>query len=140
MKYVLEKRFLFFLVAIFIVYIFCTQVYINQLTNHIEKERERVINIARTLELWKEFTINWEGSFDQEKLHLVNADINVTKVERDTAELGIKEGEKMYALYYSSPVNEDMYRRYFSELVLGNYFYLVTDSDGKIQDLFWSKP
>ncbi len=140
MKYVLEKRLLFFLVAIFVVYIVCSLVYINQLSNHIENERERVVNIARTLELWKEITINWEGIFDQEKMHLVNADINVTKVERDTAELGIKESEKMYVLYYSSPVNEDMYRRYFSELVLGNYYYLITDSDGKIQELFWDKP
>ena len=40
MKYVLEKRFLFFLVAIFIAYIVCSQVYINQLSNKIEKERE----------------------------------------------------------------------------------------------------
>tara|TARA_Y100001968_G_scaffold251008_1_gene236153 strand:- start:779 stop:1201 length:423 start_codon:yes stop_codon:yes gene_type:complete len=140
MKYVLEKRFLFFLVAIFIAYIVCSQVYINQLSNKIEKERERVINIARTLELWKDITINLKGHFDLEKLHLVNSDLNVTKIERDTAELGINEGEKLYAVYYSRPVNENMYRRYFSELVLGNYFYLVTDSDGKIQELFWDKP
>lgn len=141
MKYVLEKRIvLFFLVAIFIAYIVWSQVYINQLSKHISIEKERVINIARNLELWKDITINYDGYFDQEKLLQKNKEIKVTKIDRDESELGIKEGEKLYAVYYSSPGNENMFRRYFSELVLGNYFYLVTGSDGKIRELFWDKP
>jgi hypothetical protein len=141
MKYVLEKRvFLFLLIAIFIAYIVWSQVYINQLSKRISTEKERVINIARTLELWKGITINYGGYFDEEKLLQENNEIKVTKIDRNESELGIKEGEKLYAVYYSSPGNENMFRRYFSELVLGNYLYLVTDSDGKIRELFWDKP
>jgi hypothetical protein len=30
--------------------------------------------------------------------------------------------------------------KYFSELVLGNYFYIVIDENGKIKEMFWGKP
>jgi hypothetical protein len=141
MKYLWEKRVvLFFLVAIFIAYVVWSQIYINQLSRHISTEKERVISIARNLELWKDITINYGGYFDQEKMLQENKEIKVTKIDRDESELGIKESEKLYIVYYSNPGNENMFRRYFSELVLGNYFYLVTDSDGKIRELFWDKP
>jgi hypothetical protein len=141
MKHTWKKRIVLSSIgAIFIVYVIWSQVYINQLSKDILVEKKRAINIAKNLELWKDITINYNGYFDQKKLLQKNKEIKVTKIDRKESELGIKEGEKLYILYYSSPVKENMLQRYFSELVLGNYFYLVTDSDGKIRDFFWDKP
>lgn len=132
---------LFSLGAIFIAYAVWSQVYIKQLSNDISVEKERVINIARVLELWKDITVNYDGYLDQEKLLQENK-IEVEEINRNASELGIKEGEKMYImLYHPSSADENkLRRRYFSELVLGNYFSLITDSDGKIRELSWDKP
>ncbi|MDP2570974.1 hypothetical protein Q8W40_02180 [Vibrio penaeicida] len=92
--------------------------------------------MARHLELWKEITVNNSGYLNQAALLQENLDIQITPVEN----ADIEDGQRFYAMYYSEAAKEQDFRQYFSELVLGNYFYILTDADGKIREFFWDKP
>ncbi|SHO55569.1 hypothetical protein [Vibrio quintilis] len=123
----------------FIGYVIWSQLYINHMSNILSSERVRVLNIARSLELWKNITINDSGYFYPDKL-FKNEEIELKEINRSKSETGINKGEKMYILYYKKDIDETKFQRYFSDLVLDNYFYLITDADGKIKELFWDKP
>ncbi len=133
MKYICKKQIVLFF--IFIAYVTWSQVYINHLSNSIPIEKERALNIARHLELWKNITVNYDRYL--EPLLQENKKIRIVKIERDKSELGIKKNENMYSMYHLDSVDENALQKYVSDSVLDGYFYIITDSDGKIQDLFW---
>ncbi|CCN35724.1 hypothetical protein VIBNISO65_440055 [Vibrio nigripulchritudo SO65] len=117
-------------------YLLWSLFYINHLSKQVETEKSRVMSVARNLELWKQITIKNDGHLDQNTLMQENQDIHIELVENAYVE----EGHKFYMMYYSEPAKEQDFKRYFSELVLDDYFYIVTDSDGKIKEFFWDKP
>ncbi|MBD1558022.1 hypothetical protein HC752_13865 [Vibrio sp. S9_S30] len=121
---------------IILAYFFWSLLTINQLTKQVTTEKARVANVARSLELWKQITISSDGYLNQSVLLKENQDIQITPVE-DT---DIEDGQRFYVMYYSETAKEQDFRQYFSDLVLGNYFYILTDSDGKIREFFWDKP
>ncbi|BCL69032.1 hypothetical protein TUMSATVNIG1_09720 [Vibrio nigripulchritudo] len=117
-------------------YLLWSLFYINHLSKQVETEKSRVMSVARNLELWKQITIKNDGHLDQNTLMQENQDIHIELV----ANAYVEEGHKFYMMYYSEPLKEQDFKRYFSELVLDDYFYIVTDSDGKVKELFWDKP
>lgn len=131
------KRWLLYLLStFFLVYLFWSLLYIDQLSKQLTTEKTRVVSMARHLELWKEITGNNSGYLNQAVLLQENQDIQITLVEN----ADIEDGQRFYAMYYSEAAKEQDFRQYFSELVLGNYFYILTDADGKIREFFWDKP
>ncbi len=141
MKYICKKRvILFFLEATAIVYVIWSLVYINQLSNDVSVEKKRALNIARHLKLWKDISINYDGYFDQERLLQENKEIKVVNIEYDKSKFGIKKDEKLYVMYHSNPASENRFQHYFSELVILDLYYIVTDFDGRIQEFSWDKP
>ena len=119
MKYAWKKHVVLFSIgAIFIVYVAWSQFHIYQLSKNLSVEEERVFNIARHLELWKDITINYDGYLDQEKFLDENREIELTKIDRNESEIGIKKGDKLYIMYYKTSTNKNKLRRYFSDLVL----------------------
>ncbi len=141
MKHIGKKRvILFFLRTIAIVYIIFSLLYINQLSNDVSVEKKRVINIARHLKLWKSISINHNGYFDQESVLQENKGIMVAEIEHDKFKFDIKKDEKLYVMYYSNPASENKFQQYFSELVVLDFYYIITDFDGRIIEFSWDKP
>lgn len=126
------------LVALFVVYVIWSQFQISQLTKKLSIEKNRVFSIARNLELWKKLTLEYDGKLDVKRLSLDQKELEIEQIDREDS--GIRPDEKLFVMYYNSPPNTRELKRYTSDLVLGGYLSIVTDSDLRIKSLGWDKP
>ena len=127
--------------VIAIIYLLWSQIALYKYRVALEEEKARVYNIADHLELWKEISIKYDGHFDVDKLGKSQRNIEITKINRRDG-LSIPDDEMLYVMYYDklNDRRKNELNRFFSDLVLNNYFYVITDDDGKIKDMFWDKP
>ncbi len=118
-----------------------SQVALYKYREALEIEKSRVYNIADHLELWKEISITYNGYLDVEKLSQDPRNIEITKINRKNGTF-IPDSENLYVMYYDKLNNQRKkeLKRFFSDLVLNNYFYVITDHNGKIKEIFWDKP
>ncbi len=128
--------------AIIIIYLVWSQIELYKYQEALEVEKARVYSIADHLELWKEISIKYDGYLDLEKLGKDQRDIKITQINRrDGASLDNDEG-MFYVMFHNEldKQRKSELDRFFSDLVLGNYFYVITDKNGKIKEMFWDKP
>lgn len=111
--------------------------------NHLQlgQERQRVLNIAYNLEVAKALIRKQECKVSLADLKTEIADVSISKVNNPDA-VYLKSGEEHYIMAYSRPSAEKIIERYdyFSERVLSNYFAVIVDRQGMVQDMFWDKP
>jgi hypothetical protein len=124
-----------------IIYLSWSQIALYKYREALDIEKERVYSIADHLELWKEISIKHNGYFDVEKLSKDQRNIEITKINRRDG-IFIPDDEILYVMYYDKLNNrrKSELKRFFSELVLSNYFYVITDNNGKIKEMSWDKP
>jgi len=128
--------------VIVITYLVWSQIKLYEYREALEVEKTRVYSIADHLELWKEISIKHDGYLDLEKLGKDQRNIKITKIERrDRASLANDES-MFYVMFYDElgKQRKSELDRFFSDLVLGNYFYVITDKSGKVKEMFWDKP
>ena len=106
-------------------------------------KKARVYSIADHLDFWKEITVKHNGYLDVESLSKNSRNIDITIIKRKAGEFSVGEDEVFYTMFHSE-LNEqrkkELDRVFFSDLVLGNYFYIITDKNGKIKAMSWDKP
>lgn len=127
-----------FFTVIFLAYVIWSQIKIYHLKEQVVRENERSLSIARNIELWKKITLKYDGFFDENRLSNDVNDIEITKL--DVGDSAIDSNDNFYILYYKNSANKDHYRKYYSDLTLGNSISIITDKDKKVKDITWSKP
>ena len=131
------------LAAVAVVYVVWSQVALHGAKEDLENERRRVYNIADYAELWKEVTLRDGGRLDREALGKDPRHIRIADTPAEGAASGVlAPGDRLYTLTYDppDPARRSRLDRYFSDLVLSNYFYVVTSERGQLKDMFWDKP
>lgn len=121
-------------------YIIWSQLEFSRKDKIIDTQQKRLYNIADNFELWKKMITEHDGKIDIELLAKDSRNIQITKIERE--ELSDNENSDLYIMFYDAPnkVRKDKLDKYFSDLVLGNYFYIITNKDKQIKEMFWDKP
>ncbi len=121
-------------------YIIWSQLEFSRKDKIIDTQQKRLYNIADNFELWKKMITEHDGKIDIELLAKDSRNIQITKIERE--ELSDNENSDLYIMFYDAPnkVRKDKLDKYFSDLVLGNYFYIITSKDKQIKEMFWDKP
>ena len=130
----------FFVLSIF--YFIGSQFALYDHRSSLKNAEKRVYNIADNLEFWKLMSIRQGIQFDIDSLENDARNIKITPIKSNDG-LPLKdEDNKFYILSYSGADKKRKKElgRYFSDLVLQNYFYVVTDKNGKIKEMFWDKP
>jgi hypothetical protein len=127
------------LAALLLGYVLWSQFALHRATAALEIERRRVYHIADQLELWKLVAIRDHGRLDREALGRDARHIELTDAP-GAAHLAA--GDRAHTLIYDAPdaARRSQLDRYFSDRVLANYFYVVTDAQGQIKDMSWDKP
>ena len=123
-----------------VAYVGWSQLALYQSRRRLGIERQRVYNIADQLELWKELSAGNAGTLDQ--LRSNERGFDLTQVTRSEAWTPPAEGDTLYVTS-RGPLSSERKQeldRYFSELVLGNYFSVIVDSKGRIKNMAWDKP
>lgn len=137
----IKKTYLYIVAVFFVVYVAYSQFLFSESRVSLDEAKTRVENISYQLEFWKTLSIKAGVVFDLGQLISDYPDIVVTKIDESDALDGVIEnGGQLYVLTYDSPKGKPVLDRYFSELVLSNYFYVVTNSQGEVQSMFWDKP
>ncbi len=134
-------KFLFMMIILaFAGYIIWSQLEFSRKDKIIDTQQKRLYNIADNFELWKKMITEHDGKIDIELLAKDSRNIQITKIERE--ELSDNENSDLYIMFYDAPnkVRKDKLDKYFSDLVLGNYFYIITSKDKQIKEMFWDKP
>lgn len=134
-------KFLFMMIILaFAGYIIWSQLEFSRKDKIIDTQQKRLYNIADNFELWKKMITEHDGKIDIELLAKDSRNIQITKIERE--ELSDNENSDLYIMFYDAPnkVRKDKLDKYFSDLVLGNYFYIITNKDKQIKEMFWDKP
>jgi hypothetical protein len=110
--------------------------------NDLEIEKERVYSIADQLELWKKISIEYDGRLYLEKLSNDPRNISVKKIDRKEGVQLSDKNDTYYVMFHDKLDDQRKLelKKYFSELVLGNYFYIITNKNGEIKEMFWDKP
>ena len=129
----------FALAALACAYVVWSQLALYRANAALAIERQRVYQIADHIELWKQVAIRDRGRLDREALGRDARHMELT----ETSGAGrLAPGDRTYTLIYDRPdsARQSQLQRYFSDLVLSNYFYVVTDAQGQIKDLSWDKP
>ncbi len=139
-----RKRSMLSLLLLFIaaIYLAWSQIVFYQNREALEKEKTRVYSIADNLELWKKISIEYDGYFDLEKLSKDRRNIKITKIKKKDGISSIGDDEILYVMFHNEidGQRKKELNRFFSDLVLGNYFYVTTSKNGKIKEMFWDKP
>ena len=137
-----SKRNMLSLLFIAVIYLAWSQIALYQYREALETEKTRVYNIADHLELWKKISTEYDGYFDLEKLGKDQRNIKITQIKRKNETSFIDEDKILYVMFYNEidEQRKNELNRFFSDLVLGNYFYVTTDKNGKIKEMFWDKP
>lgn len=125
---------------VFIGYIAWLQIELAKKSSIIKTQQTRLYNIADNFELWKKIITEHNGKLNIELLAQDSRNIEIVKIERE--ELNLDSNNHLYVMFYDAPntARKEKLDRYFSDLVLGNYFSIVTNNDGQIKDMFWDKP
>jgi hypothetical protein len=115
---------------------------IHQYRKELAIEKERVYSIADQLELWKSISIDYGGDLDIEGLSEDPRNISLQIINRKEGLLLDDKKDLFYVMFHDkiSEQRKSELNKYFSDVVLGNYFYIVTDENGKIKEMFWDKP
>jgi len=139
-----SKRSMLTLLLLFIavIYLAWSQIALYQYREALETEKTRVYSIADHLELWKKISTEYDGYFDLEKLSKDRRNIKITQIKRKDETSSIGDDEILYVMFHNKidEQRKNELNRFFSDLVLGNYFYVTTDKNGKIKEMFWDKP
>ena len=139
-----SKRSMLTLLLLFIavIYLAWSQIALYQYREALETEKTRVYSIADHLELWKKISTEYDGYFDLEKLAKDQRNIKITRIKRKNETSSIGDDEILYVMFHNKidEKRKNELNRFFSDLVLGNYFYVTTDKNGKIKEMFWDKP
>ena len=130
------------LIILSIGYFFWSQFSLYNLRKSLKESTERIYNIADHLELWKEISTKHGGFINFDKLNKDPRNITITKVTREEGFISENENDILYILTHDKidSKRKKYLSRYFSELVLGNYFSIITDKSGKIKEMDWDKP
>jgi len=131
------------LAAVAVAYVVWSQVALHGAKATLEEERRRVYNIADYAELWKEVSLRDGGRLDPEALGKDPRNIRIADTPPEGVASGLlAPGDRLYTLTYGrpDPARRSRLDRYFSDLVLSNYFYVITNERGQIKDMFWDKP
>jgi hypothetical protein len=125
-----------------VVYLVWSLIVIHKYRENLETEKERVYSIADQLELWKRISIEYEGLLGIESLSEDTRNISVKKINRIEGVLLSDKKDVFYVVFHDklNKQRKKELNKYFSEVVLGNYFYVVTSENGKIKEMFWDKP
>ncbi len=139
-----SKRNMLSLLLLFIavIYLVWSQIALYQYREALETEKTRVYSIADHLELWKKISTEYDGYFNLEKLGEDRRNIKITQIKRKDETSSIGDDEIIYVMFHNKidEQRKNELNRFFSDLVLGNYFYVITDKNGKIKEMFWDKP
>ncbi len=130
------------LLFIAVIYLAWSQITLYQYREALETEKTRVYSIADHLEIWKKISTEYDGYFDLDKLGKDRRNIKITQIKRKNEISSIGEDEILYVMFHNKidEQRKSELNRFFSDLVLGNYFYVTTDKNGKIKEMFWDKP
>lgn len=130
------------LVIVLLLYIVWSQLTLYHYRIQLEQENQRVYNIADNFEFSKQLIRETNGYLDFAFLSRNERNIHITEIKRREALQFLEHGDKLYAMFYDDPAKRrrEKLNNYFSDLVLNNYFSVVTDSNGKIKEMFWDKP
>lgn len=136
-----QKFALVALVIISVAFAVWSQIELQQKQLIIENQQQRLYNIADHFELWKDIVKNQDGKIDLETLVQDERNIKISKIDRKELQ-EIYDDVELYVMHYDAPDEgrKQKLKKYFSDLVLGNYFYITTDKDGVILEMFWDKP
>ncbi|MEE9355735.1 MAG: hypothetical protein V3U75_09125 [Methylococcaceae bacterium] len=128
--------------VIAILYIAWSQLEIYSIRESLKMSETRIYNIADNLELWKKISIEHAGQFDIRSLRNDRRNIRINRITRKEALLLQNKEDQLYIIFYDEPDKKRKKEldRYFSELVLRNYLYVITDKNKKIKEMFWDKP
>jgi hypothetical protein len=124
------------------IYLVWSLVVIHQYREDLAMEKERVYSIADQLEFWKRISIEYDGRLDLEGLSKDTRNFDVKRITRKEALLLNDKNDKFYVIFHDKldKQRKNELNKYFSEVVLGNYFYAVANEKGKIKEMFWDKP
>lgn len=133
------------LAAVAVAYVAWSQIALHGAKAALESERRRVYSIADYAELWKEVALRDGGRLDPAALAKDPRHVRITETPSSDATargLPLASGDRLHTLTYDppDPARRSRLDRYFSELVLHNYFYVVTNERSQIKDMFWDKP
>ncbi len=134
---------LYWVVAFVVIggYIVWSQIKLRQYQNALNVADKRIIHIADNYEFWKTLYLKHDGIFNPENLQNNTRNIEITRLQSSPSEVN-SQSEQTYVMYYDEPYpkEKENLKKYYSETVLGNYFYIKTDSQERIIDMFWDKP
>jgi len=130
------------LILLLVMYVIWSLVTIFNYRNQVIEAKHRIYNIADNFELFKQLHLESNGVLNRQALEADPRQIEITEVTRKEAISELKPGQRLYTMFYNEPsdLRKKQLNRYFSSLVLNNYFFIVTQSDGKIIEMFWDKP
>ena len=100
----------------------------------------RSYNIADHLEFWKEIAIKYKGTFDHKALKTSAWRTSILEI---TNEEQLYNPEDKTFIMTHRPIDQDRKKaldKYFSDLVLTNYFYVIVDNENQVKEIFWDKP
>lgn len=123
-----------------VIYIIWSQAIIYNYRESLKIEKNRVYNIADHLEFWKETILESNGYLSTEKMVKDKRNIELFEITRKDGSV-IADDEMLYIMFYDKvdKKRKNELDRYFSDLVLRNYFYIITDKNKKIKEMFWDK-
>ncbi len=131
-----------FFFVLFIFYFIWSQFALYEHRASLKNAEKKIYNIADNLEFWKLMSIRQGIQFDVDYLGNDVRNIKITPIKNNDGLPLKNEDNQFYILSYSGAdkKRKKELERYFSDLVLQNYFYVVTDRNGKIKEMFWDKP
>ena len=143
MSDLINKNVFSFIITIFLGFYSLWSIFvINSYRQQLQLEKQRVYNIAENFEIYKELQKTTNGKLELSLLANDTRNIKITEVTNKEALTELKPGQKLYSMFYDdrNVTRKQHLDKYFSKLVLNNYFYIITSADGKVIEMFWDKP
>lgn len=133
---------LFALIVIVSAYVAWSQYTLSKYKAAFNTEKQRAAHIADNYELYKTIMSEMDGQFNRGELLKRRSNLFVTEITRPEATSHLKSGERLFSMTYSTQPDHADARvgLYFSERVLHHYYYVKTDKDNRLLDMFWGKP
>jgi hypothetical protein len=106
-----------------------------------QTERERAYHIAEGMD----HLLSLLG-VSEEKLTVDNlrksSDVIAVDEFPKSSQYFLRDGQHAYTVVFKDlePMQGTRLTRYFSDIVLGNYYYIVIGKNGRPVDFFWDKP